>query len=329
MLIRPERHLPRTIDELLGPGLARRLDRLDVLSRKVFAGRLPGERRSKRRGESVEFDDYRDYSPGDDLRRIDWNVFARFDRFSVKLFRAEEDLGLHLLLDCSASMLAGGGDEPSKIVFAHRMAMALAYIGLVNQNRVSVSVFGHSGADPLRRLASLRGRVQTSRVARFLLESLADAEAGLGPGAVERGRGDFERAMRAFGLSRSGSGVVILLSDALIPDGLEAGLSYLVGGGGVDATLIQTLAPTEIAPERGVGAGLVGDLRLTDAETGRGVEVTMSAGVIRRYKQRLDAHVERVQRACNSRGIGHLLVPSDSDVGDLVLSQLRRRGIVG
>lgn len=330
MLIRPERNLPTTIDELLGPGLSRRLDRLDVMSRKVFAGRLPGERRSKRRGESVEFDDYRDYTPGDDLRRLDWNAFARFDRFFVKLFRAEEDLGLHVLVDCSASMLAGGGDEPSKLLFAHRLAMALTYVGLVNQNRVSVATFGHAGADPLRRLTPLRGRRQTVRVAKFLLESLQESEQSV-PAAESdgRGRGAFERAMRAFGLSRVGSGVVVLISDGLVESGLESGLSYLVGGGGLDATLVQVLAPSEIAPERAAQAGFVGDLRLTDAESGKGVEVTMSGAVIRQYKQRLDAHLERVQRACAARDVGHLLVPSDTDVGELLLGQLRQRGVLG
>ncbi len=331
MLIRPERNLPRTIEELLGPGLSGRIDRLDLLSRKLFAGKLPGERRSKRRGESVEFDDYRDYTPGDDLRRLDWNVFARFDRFFIKLFRAEEDLGLHLLIDCSASMLAGGGDEPSKLLFAHRLAMALAYVGLVNQNRVSVATFGHDGADPLRRLAPVRGRRQTVRVANFLLASLAEAERQQ-PGSAEsdpQGRGRFERAMRAFGLARSGSGVAVVITDALFASGLEAGLSYAIGAGGIDATLVQVLAPSELAPERAAQAGLVGDLRLTDAETGRGVEVTMSGAVIRRYKERLDRHIERVQRACLAREVGHLLAPSDTDVGDLMLGQLRRRGLLG
>ncbi len=330
MLIRPERNLPTTIDELMGPGLAKRLDRLDVLSRKVFAGRLPGERRSKRRGESVEFDDYRDYTPGDDLRRLDWNAFARFDRFFVKLFRAEEDLGLHILVDCSASMLAGGGDEPSKLLFAHRLAMALAYVGLVNQNRVSVATFGYAGADPLHRLSPLRGRRQTVRVANFLLESLHTAEhAAPTPETNAKGLGPFERALRAFGVSRVGSGVVILISDGFVAGGMEQALSYLVGGGGLDATLVQVLAPTEIAPERAAQAGLVGDLRLTDAETGKGVEVTMSGAVIRQYKQRLDAHLERVQRACAVRDVGHLLVGSDVDVGELLFGQLRQRGVLG
>ena len=99
MFVRPLDNPPESIDELLGPELSRALDRLDVLSRKVFAGKLPGERRSKRRGRSVEFDDYRAYVPGDDLRHIDWNVFARFDRFVIKLFKEDEDLAVRVLLD--------------------------------------------------------------------------------------------------------------------------------------------------------------------------------------------------------------------------------------
>ena len=129
---------PRTRDELISPELSSRLDRLDVRSRKVFQGALPGERRSKRRGRSVEFDDYRTYVAGDDLRHIDWNVYARLDRLFIKLFREEEDLALHILIDCSASMDAG---NPSKLIFAHRLAMALGYLGLASQNRVSVMSF--------------------------------------------------------------------------------------------------------------------------------------------------------------------------------------------
>jgi len=135
--------------------------------------------------------------------------------------------------------------------------------------------------------------------------------------------------MRAFGLARVGSGVVIVITDTLFPTGLESGLSYLVGGGHIDATLVQVLAPSEIAPERAAEAGLIGDLRLTDAETGKGIEVTMSAAIIKQYKRRLDAHIERVQRACGARDIGHLLVPSETDVADLMLGQLRKRGVLG
>ena len=107
MIVRTPDQKPKTLEDLIPPGLAATLDRLDLVSRKVFAGKLPGERRSKRRGRSVEFDDFRNYAPGDDLRHIDWNVYARLDRLFIKLFREEEDLALHVVVDVSASMQAG------------------------------------------------------------------------------------------------------------------------------------------------------------------------------------------------------------------------------
>ncbi|MCW5769707.1 MAG: DUF58 domain-containing protein, partial [Phycisphaeraceae bacterium] len=96
MLIGQDATRLETIDDLLGRELLSRLDRVDLLSRKVFGGKLPGERRSRRRGRSVEFDDFRPYVPGDDLRHIDWNVLARLERLVIKLFREDEDLALYL-----------------------------------------------------------------------------------------------------------------------------------------------------------------------------------------------------------------------------------------
>jgi len=146
VLIRGEPDLPRSVEDLLPARLLARLDRLDVASRNVFAGRLAGERRSKSRGRSVEFDDYRDYTPGDDPRFIDWNALARLDRLVIKLFLEEQDLAVHLLLDASASMRdSGGAEAPSKVVFAQRLAFALAYIALRKQNRVAISVLTRDG----------------------------------------------------------------------------------------------------------------------------------------------------------------------------------------
>lgn len=176
VLARVNTSRPSTIEELIGPNLAARLDRLDVISRKMFAGKLPGERRSKRRGQSVEFDDYRQYHPGDDLRHIDWNVYARLDKLFIKLFQAEEDLAVHVVLDASPSMDAGGeiDGQPTKLVFAQQVAMALCYVALVNQNRLCLSVIGGKSADGpaggLVRLAPVRGRRGIERAARFLLD---------------------------------------------------------------------------------------------------------------------------------------------------------------
>jgi hypothetical protein len=216
---------PRTLEELAGPELLGRLDRLDILSRRIFAGKLPGERRSKKRGQSVEFDDYRPYVPGDDLRHIDWNVFARLDRLFIKLFREEEDLALHLVIDGSASMDAG---DPPKIAFALQLAMALGYIGLVNQNRLVVTGFGVPGRPPLVRLAPMRGRPAVRRLAHFLTHEMSAARQG--PGAT--GEVSIVEALRSVALARTGKGVMVILSDLLTSEDLAPGLNYLASGSG-------------------------------------------------------------------------------------------------
>src|SRR5215470_8351509 len=127
-------------DLLLDPTFMARLDQLDLISRKLLAGKMKGERRSKRRGQSVEFDDYRNYVVGDDLRFIDWNIYARLDRLFLKLFLEEEDLALYVLLDVSKSCDYG---DPNKATYIKKVAAALAYIGLVNYNRVSVTAFAN------------------------------------------------------------------------------------------------------------------------------------------------------------------------------------------
>src|SRR2546421_6782762 len=126
----------RKSDLLLDPAFMARLDQLDVMSRKLLAGKLKGERRSKRRGQSVEFADYRNYVVGDDLRFIDWNVYGRLDRLFLKLFLEEEDLSLYVLLDVSKSCDYG---DPNKALYIKRVAAARGYVGLVNYNRVTIS----------------------------------------------------------------------------------------------------------------------------------------------------------------------------------------------
>jgi uncharacterized protein (DUF58 family) len=316
---------PRRIEDLLGPELMQRLDRLDVLSRKIFAGKLPGERRSKKRGFSVEFDDFRNYVPGDDLRHIDWNVFARMDRFFIKIFREEEDLALHLVVDASASMDAG---NPGKLHFAQRIAMALGYIGLVNQNRVVATILGAPGRPAVQQLAPVRGRRSIRRIAKFLIEN-AFAPEGYAGGASAL---NFNAALRTLGMSRKGKGVLLLVSDFLVREDYRQGLNYLAAagpGGGYDVYVLQVLSPGELEPEREAEGTVVGDLRLMDVETGAAAEVTISSALLQRYKQRLAAHIEGVRAACAARGMSHLMVRSDEDVGRLLLDYLRRRGMLG
>lgn len=311
---------PRTIDDLIGAGLARSLERMDIVSRRMFSGKLPGERRSKRRGRSVEFDDYRVYVPGDDLRHVDWNVLARFDRFVVKLFREDQDLSLHLFVDASASMDAG---EPSKLIFGHRLAMAVGYIGLANQNRVSLTVYRGQGRVPLM-LAPVRGRASAARLAGALLESF---EPGRDDGPADRAI-DFNGALRAGAASRTGSGVTLVISDFLVREGYTPGLNSLFGAGGFDTTCVQVLSPGELDPVRERDRGFVGDLRITDAESGLGEEITASPALLVRYRAAVEKYCQTLRRECHARGFGYVLASTETAVEELVLGSLRRLGVL-
>jgi uncharacterized protein (DUF58 family) len=342
VLASPATRRPTTIDELLPPQLAAALDSVDVVSRRVFPGKLQGERRSKARGRSVEFEDFRPYVPGDDLRHIDWNVFARLDRFFIKIFQEEQDLAVHVVLDASASMDAG---NPNKLLFAQRVAMALGYAALAGNNRVAAWIFGGAGAGAtasagLRAMEPVRGRRAAQRLGRFLIDHTFAARSGTtglaAPGDLAAG--EFTAAMRAIARSRTGRGVVVLLSDLLIPGGYEEGLALLGGsaasatGGQWDVLLLQVLAPGELDPltetDGQGGRIMLGDLRLTDVETGRVAEVTLTPDLVERYKARLAEYQRRLAQFAASRGMTHLVVRSDADVANLVIDELRRRGVL-
>jgi len=309
---------PASLDELLGSRLIARISRLDIASRKIFSGKLKGERRSKKRGESVEFADHRPYVVGDDLRHIDWNIYGRLDRLFMKLFLEEEDLSLHVVLDCSASMDCG---EPSKLLFCQRAAAALAYIGLVNYNRVTLSAMGGAlgpaGEDEgpvlegpsLHTLRNLRGRRRAAEMG----ERLCKLDAG--------GPSDFAEHAKKIALARQGKGVMVVLSDFMFKEGYEQGLRYLVGRG-YDLVVIQVLSPQEIDPSLG------GDLRLRDLEDGDVAEVTITAPLIKRYKPTLRAYNDQLASFCARREIAYLQVPSDLEVDVLLLDYLRTRGVL-
>ncbi|MBL0926449.1 MAG: DUF58 domain-containing protein [Phycisphaerales bacterium] len=321
MLKTPNRPEPRTIDELLPGRLAAKLTQLDLASRKLFAGKLKGERRSKKRGQSVEFADHRQYSLGDDTRFIDWNIFGRLDRLFVKLFLEEEDLSLHIVIDCSASMDCG---EPSKFHFAQRAAAALAYIGLVNLNRVSLTAIadqplagpdGDTDSEPLdtggvvSTIRNLRGRRRAQDLGHFLC--------GLTPTGPSR----FTDAAKRIALARQGKGVMVVISDFFFKEGYEQALRYLVGRG-YDLVAIQALSPQEVNPAIG------GDLRLRDVEDADFADVTISAPLLKRYKANLAAYCDQLRSFCARRDTTLLTVQSDTAIDSLILDYLRTRGVV-
>ncbi|MEO0631499.1 MAG: DUF58 domain-containing protein, partial [Planctomycetota bacterium] len=254
------------------------------------------------------------YVIGDDLRHIDWNIFGRLDRLFLKLFLEEEDLSLHLVIDASASADTG---EPNKFFLMQQLAMALGYIGLSNYNRVACTAIG-ANAELLTRVMDLRGKRRTHDLARFL----CNLEPGSGIGDTDSPDvPDFSEACKRIALTRRGKGVMVLLSDMLIKEGYDTGLRLLVGRG-YDLFVMQVLSPQELEPE------LAGDLRLKDLEDGDRADITVSAPLLKKYKQNLAAYTTRLREFCARRDITQMTVRSDTPMDTLILDYLRRRGLV-
>jgi uncharacterized protein (DUF58 family) len=291
-------------DLLLEPSFMARLDQLDVMSRKLLAGKMKGERRSKRRGQSVEFADYRNYVIGDDLRFVDWNIYARLDRLFLKLFLEEEDLSLYVLLDVSKSCDYG---EPSKASYLKKVAASLAYIGLVNYNRVNVIAMSDG---IVAETGALRGRKRVPQMLSFV-QNLQPA-----------GPSHFTAACRRFALQHRQKGVCVMLSDFFVKEGFEAGLRY-VAGGKYDLFGVQVLSPQEINPE------LQGDLKLRDMEDDDLAEVSITQPLLKQYKANLNSYCLSLKDYLTRRGGTYLFSSTAVPFDTLVLNYLRERGLLG
>ena len=297
--------LPAELDPtVFDEGFLRQLERLLLLVRAPVRGGLKGGRRSVKRGQSVEFADYRDYTLGDDLRQLDWNVYARLERLLVKLFVEEEDLTVTLLVDASASM-AGG--HPEKLRFAKRAAAALGYVGLASEDKITVSALGGRAA---RRQVALRG---SGRVFRLLT-----ALSGI---AVADGPTDLVAAARHAAAQLRGRGLIVLLSDLLDP-GAETVIRDLAGTGS-ELVILHILGRDEIDPP------IEGDLRLVDAESGDRVDVTIDLATVDAYKARLAAWQAGLADLAARRAAAYVPLTSDVPLADVIFAELRRRRVVG
>ncbi len=288
---------------LLDADFLRKLERLAIAAKRVQLGLAKGERRSKRKGSSVEFADYRDYVQGDDLRFVDWNIYARLDALYLKLFKEQEDLTVHLLIDASRSM---GFGTPSKIEFACKLAAAIGYIALIGYDRVCVE--GFSGTD-VQRMRPCRGRASVAKMFSFI-ESIE-----------EEGGTNLEHACRSYMLRNRAKGTAVIISDFFDQDGFEGCLRRLTMSGS-DVYAIHVLAPEEIDPQ------LAGDLKLLDSETSGFVEISASRALLKRYKDNRDGFCEAIRRFSVARGIGHFVVSSDTSIEELTLDMLRKGGML-
>lgn len=288
--------------DLLPPSLLAKLERMELVSRKVFRGRMKGERRSRRKGQSVEFADYRNYTPGDDLRFVDWNLYARLDKLFLKLFLEEEDLHVYFLVDSSPSMDFG---NPSKFFVAQQLAASLAFVGLCRGDRVKIEMLaGRNQSSPV-----LRGRSQLHRLTDFIQTATPEHPFHL----VD--------SVKQFCLRNSGRGIVVLLTDLLDKAGYEPALRLLVGQQ-MDVFVMHILAPEELEPK------LTGDLKLVDCEDSDETEISVTSALIKRYQATLAAFVEQAKRFCSQRGMTYLLCRSDLGADVIIGQYLRERGLI-
>jgi len=284
-----------------------RLERMSLAARKAVAGQTQGERRSPRRGQSVEFADFRPYTSGDDIRRIDWNAYARLEKFFIKLFVEEEDLTVHFIVDASRSMRWGA---PQKLDYAVRAAGALGYIALYGLDRITALSLG-AGKDGF--FPPHRGKRQALAYFKYL-QNLAQAQGDL------LDRPDPAKSLRAYAAGAIAPGPLLVLSD-LMDDGWLDGLRELTLRG-FEVSVVHILAPDEADPQ------LEGDLKLLDVEGGQPVEVTADYDLLARYRLNLAAWQTEVQDFARRRAVHYIPLVTTLPLDQLLFAWMRQRGVL-
>lgn len=284
---------------MLNEAFLQKLDALRLAFRAPAQGGAGGLRRSRALGTSVEFSDFREYAPGDDLRRIDWNAYARFDRLFLKLFMEEQETHVHILLDASASMAADG-----KFDLAQNLAQMLVYLALRGGDRVTIATLNGE----IRPSPALSGRTGMLKAAEFLRELQPAGELKLCQ-AVPR-------------VPLTKRGMAILITDLMSPDGYEKALQSLQYRR-QEVSLLHVLSPWEMEPR------LEGMVRLRDSETGEERELTASVDLLAAYQKALHALLHGAEGFCRSRGMQYLRLLSDVDVEKEALRALAAAGLIG
>lgn len=283
------------MEPLLDPRLLGRLEALQVGTRRRLAGRLSGNHRSVRHGSSLDFADYRQYHPGDDYRRIDYHLLARLDVVLLKLFEAEDDLSVRLLVDASGSMATGG-----KLRW---LAAALGFVALVRRDPVTVHTFPAARPSP-----RFNGRAAAPALFAHLGSLTAGGETNVAAAAAHL-------------LARRGPpGLTALVSDLMTPE-WETALERLPARGG-DVVVVHVLATEDLRPS------LTGDVELVDAEGGRRVAVTLGTDAVAAYEQVVTAWADGVADRCHRAGLGYVRVLADEDLADVLFAGWRAAGVV-
>ncbi len=300
---------------LLTPDLLRRLEQFQLLAARRAKSSSKGERRSRARGQSVEFADYRNYVHGDDFRYLDWNLYGRLERLFLKLYEEERELPVRIFLDASESMTFG---DPRKFDFARQVAAAIGYVALSGFDRVSVIPFpgmpANGDRDQASRVAEMaaRGALRSVRGKRSAIQFFQNLSALTAGGAA-----NLNEALRRGALEARVAGLAVVLSDFLDPAGYDAGLTALLGRG-FQVDIVHILSPDELSPSN------FGDLRLVDSETGATQEVTFGRYRLKAYQQTVQNFIQRLREFCQARGISFFTASSNTQLEELLLKQLRK-----
>jgi uncharacterized protein (DUF58 family) len=299
-------------DDLFDDEFQLKLEYLAIVSRRVFAGRMRAERRTKKTGSGIEFADHREYNPGDDFRYLDWNVYQRFGRLLLRLYEEEEDLSIYMLVDASRSM---GFDFTSKdaqqgrgpkIRYAKKLAAALAYIGLANLDRVSVSALTNKVKE---RMPTTRGKQRIYRVFQFLREVEPEGATGL------------EDALKQFVAQNKRRGLAVLISDLYDPQGFEQGINVLRYNK-FEPFVLHVVDPEDAHPS------MHGDVRLLDCETGDEREVTVTKGLLDKYAQAHAKYLHEIEVFCTMKQVPYFRADVGEPFDDLILRVFRRGGFL-
>ncbi len=282
-------------DTLFDASFMERLEYLKMMAARMLPSRHRGEHRARKRGSGIELADYRPYVPGDDTRDVDWKAFLRLDKLILRVFEEDADLPVYLFVDRSASMAFG---NPSKFDHARKLAGALAYIGLLNHDLITIVWYGDAMGEAL---PGKRGRNQVFRAFRFL-----DAgESG--------GRTSLAAAFRSFFGSRRKRGLAVILSDMMDSGDLVAAFDACRHQKH-DMFLVQVLTPEELDPT------LPDEALLTDSEDGSERRVRVTPRLLARYGEALEEHRRQIGEYCAKYGFGWSLASTGEPFEEAVLA---------
>lgn len=295
--------------QLFDSTFLKKLETLMLRARALFRGDSRGERRSTMHGASVEFSDFRPYVQGDDFRRIDWNAYAKFETLMLRLFVEEQELPVHILLDCSTSMNFG---NPQKFDYARKLAAAIGYIALANTDRVTITPVSVDADHAEEVLGSTSNPLRSKASVTRLMEILERQR--------PNGKTDLNASLRRFALRTPRAGLCVLISDLLSDSGYEEGVKRLRYGKH-DVTMVHVMSPQELAPD------LTGDVRLVDMETNNAVDVTANRATIQIYQKRVAAFLREAERFAHNTGSTYVLANTATNFEDLVLRKFRALGL--